>query len=404
MWTPTFAAPSVNITASFSGGGSDSTSTKVFQVPTSASITVPGSSATSTQVSLGATVRAKTGNYVPTGSVTFFTSDGATIGSSNLDLNGKANITYTTPASPGTVYLYVVYNGDANASPSGRSASDSIKVVLGAPSVSLVVAQTNYAGSPTQLTAKINPPSGSGSVAFSANGSALGSANVANGVATITWIPASTGNYTLKAVYTGGNGVPGGTATNPVNVIQPLKADTITINPAGAPGPWPPGSTQGLPNGANVALSATSASGLPVALSVTNPCALNGTTLTVLGVGAPCTLTATTPGGNGFAPGNQTWRIQQGVGTQTAPITPAASGPYKKGASLLLASASARTNLNKPISWKVTKGGSVCKVSKVKGKWRVKLVKKGSCTVTGSAPAVPGQWAPYSYIGTYTVR
>ena len=53
--------------------------------------------------------------------------------------------------------------------------------------MSLVVAQTNYAGSPTQLTAKINPPSGTGTVAFSANSTALGNANVANGVATITW-------------------------------------------------------------------------------------------------------------------------------------------------------------------------------------------------------------------------
>lgn len=403
-WTPGSAGDSVNVTASFSGGGSDSTSTSIDKVGTQASITVPGNATTSTQVSLGATVRAKVGNYIPTGNVTFFTSNGTNIGTTGLDGSGKANIAYTTPANPGNVSLYVVYNGDANATASNRSASDTIKVVSGQPSVSLVVAQTNYAGSPTQLTAKINPPSGTGTVSFSANNTALGNANVSNGVATISWVPASTGNFTLKAVYSGGNGVPGGTATNQVNVIQPLKPDVITINPQGSAGAWPAGSTQGLPNGATVQLGVSSASGLPVNLSVTSPCSLNGTTLSVLGVGNPCTLTATTPGGNGFAPANQSWTIQQGVGTQTAAILPAVSGIYKKGKTLTLAPVGARTSLNKPITWKVTSGKSNCKVVKAKGNFRVKLNAKGSCQVTGSAPGVPGQWAGYSYIADYRIR
>lgn len=403
-WTPGSAGDSVNITATFSGGGSDTTSTSVAKVGTQASITVPGNATTSTQVSLGATVRAKVGKYVPTGSVTFYTSNGTNVGTAGLDGNGKANITYTTPATPGNVSLYVIYNGDANAEVSNRSGSDTIKVVSGQPSVSLVVAQTNYAGSPTQLTAKINPPSGTGTVSFSANNTALGNANVNNGVATITWVPASTGTFTLKAVYSGGSGVPGGTATNQVNVIQPLKPDVITINPQGSAGAWPAGSTQGLPNGATVQLGVTSASGLPVNLNVTSPCSLNGTTLTVLGVGNPCTLTATTPGGNGFAPGNQTWTIQQGVGTQTAAIQPMASGTYKKGTTLTLAPVGARTSLNKPITWKVTSGKSNCKVVKAKGNFRVKLTAKGSCQVTGSAPGVPGQWAAYSFIADYRAR
>lgn len=404
VWTPSSAGASVNLTATFSGGGSDATSVGVAQVPTSASITVPGSAGANSQVSLGATVRAKSGSYVPTGTVTFFTANGASIGNAPLDGGGKANIQYTVPGSGTSVSLYVVYNGDANATPSGRSASDTIRITNAPPSVSLVVAQTNYAGSPTQLTAKINPPSGTGTVSFSANSTALGNANVANGVATITWTPPSTGSFTLKAVYSGGNGVPGGTATNAVNVLQPLKPDAITVNPAGAAGPWPAGSTQGLPNGANVQLAVSSASGFPVSLAVTNPCSLAGTTLTVLGVGAPCTLTATTAGGNGFAPGNQSWTIVQGVGTQTAAITPPQSGVYKRGATLTLAKVSAKTNLGKPITWKVTSGSGVCSLAKAKGSWRVKLVKKGGCTVRGSAPAVPGQWAPFSTTASYTVR
>lgn len=404
VWTPGAAGASVNLTATFSGGGSDATSVGVAQVPTSASITVPGSAGANAQVSLGATVRAKSGSYVPTGTVTFFTANGASVGSAGLDGSGKANIQYTVPGSGSSVSLYVVYNGDANATPSGRSASDTIKISNAPPSVTLVVAQTNYAGSPTQLTAKINPPSGTGTVAFSANATNLGSANVANGVATITWTPPSTGGFTLKAVYSGGSGVPGGTATNSVSVVQPLKPDAITINPAGAAGPWPAGSTQGLPNGANVQLGVSSASGLPVSLAVTNPCSLNGTTLNVLGVGAPCTLTATTAGGNGFAPGNQSWTIVQGVGTQTAAVNPPPSGVYKRGATLTLAPVSAKTSLGKPVAWSVTSGKGVCSVSKVKKSWKVKLAKKGGCTVRGSAPAVPGQWAPFSTSVSYTVR
>ena len=165
-----------------------------------------------------------------------------------------------------------------------------------------------------------------------------------------------------------------------------------------------PAWTQGLPNGANVQLNVSSASGFPVNLTVTNPCSLSGTTVNVLGVGAPCTLTATTPGGNGFAPGNQTWTIVQGVGTQTAAISPPRPGVYKRGATLTLAKVSAKTNIGKPITWKVTSGKSVCSVTKSKGSWRVKLAKKGGCTVRGSAPAVAGQWAPYSTTASYTVR
>jgi hypothetical protein len=403
-WTPTTATQGANVTATFSGGGSDTSSVNVDQVGTQASITVPGSAATSAQVSLGATVRAKVGSYVPTGSVTFYTSNGTALGNANLDGNGKANFAYTTPPSPGNVTLYVIYNGDANAQASSRSGSDSIKVTQGQPSVTLVVAQTNYVGSPTQLTAKITPPSGTGTVVFSANGTNLGTANVANGVATVSWSPPSTGKFTIKATYSGGGGVPGGTATNVVTVTQALKADPITVNPGGAAGAWPPGSTQGLPNGTSIQLSASSASGQPVTLSVTSPCTLTGTTVGILGVGAPCTLTATTPGGNGFAPGNQTWTIVQGVGTQTAPVSPAASGTYRKGTSLLLASVGARTNLDRPITWTVTSGRASCKVVRAQGRWMVKLTKRGSCTVQGSAPAIPGQWGAFSVGALYRVR
>ena len=403
-WTPQAAASSVNITATFEDGTSDTTSVSIASVGTSASITTPGSAGTSTQVTLAAQVRAKVGSYVPTGSVSFYTSNGTAIGSANLDGSGRGSIAYTTPATPGTVDLYVIYNGDANATASGKSGSDSIKVTASASSLSLVAPQANYVASPVQLTAKVNPASGTGSVAFFANSTSLGSANVANGVATVTWVPASTGNFTLKAVYSGGGGVAGATATNNVTVTQPLKPDVITLNPAGAAGPWPAGSTQGLANGATVSFGVSSASGLPVTLAVVGPCSLSGNTLTVNGVGGPCTLTASSPGGNGYAPTTQTYQIATGVGTQTAAVNPAPSGSYGVGAKLMLAPATARTSLGNAINWSVTSGGKFCKIKRAGGNVRVNLVKKGACHVRGSAPAVPGQWAPFTTDLDYSVR
>lgn len=407
-WTPAAAGQAVNVSVTFTPNGdapvSDATNVRISQVNTAASITTPGTAPTSTPVTLAATVRAQVGAYVPTGTVTFFTDSGAAIGSSTLDGNGRAQISYTTPATPGNVAMYVVYNGDASAFASKRSAADTLKVVQGTPTVSLVAPQTNYAGSPVQLTAKITPDSGTGSVAFSANGTNLGTAAVANGVATITWTPPSTGKFTLKAAYTGGNGVAPGLASNDVLVNQALKPDQITVNPAGAVGPWPSGSTQGLANGAQVQLATSSASGAPVQLTVTGPCAISGNTLSVNGVGAPCSLVASSQGGNGFAPGSMTVTIVQGVGSQTATVNPAPSGVYRRGKVLTLAPTAALTNLGNKITWSVTAGRGVCTLVKSGGTQKVKLARSGSCSVVGTAPAVPGQWAPFTVSRDYTVQ
>jgi len=408
-WTPPAAGSNVNVSVTFTStdGSStltDSTNVRIAMVNTQASVASPDSATTSTAITLSATVRAQTGSYVPTGSVTFYTGDGATIGSSNLDGSGKAQISYTTPASAGTVFVYVIYNGDASANASKKSSADSIKIVQGTPTISLVAPQTNYIGSPVQITAKINPPSGTGTVAFTANGTKIGTANVANGVATVTWTPATKGKVTLKGTYSGGNGVGGGTASNDVMVNAALKPDQITVNPAGSTGPWPNGSTQGLANGAQVQLNASSASGAPVTLTASNPCSMSGNVLIVNGVGAPCTVTAITQGGNGFAPGNATFTIVQGLGTQTASVNPAASGSYAKGKKLQLAPASALTNLGNRITWSVVSGKKSCKIVKAGGSVKVSLVKSGSCRVQGTAPSVPGQWTAYTIARDYTVK
>lgn len=407
-WTPS-AAGSPTVVASFAADGGDQASASktvtVNRVDTVATISTPGSATTSTSVTISAVVRSRDGNYVPTGSVTFYRSDATALGSGNLDAAGRASIAYTTPATTGTIFMYAVYNGDGNANASPRSSTDSVKVTTTASSVSLVVPQTNYVNSPVQLTAKITPTSATGTVDFSVNGTFLGSSKVANAAATLVWVPSALGTFTLTARYSGGGGASAGTANNSVTVIMPLKADQLTLIPVGATSAWLPGSANALPNGTTISFTTTSTSGLPVTLAVVGPCAMTApTTLQVKGAGAPCTLTASTQGGNGYSPTTQKYTIVTDPGPQTAKVAAPASGSYKKGSKLKLSKTSTVTNLNQPVSWKVTKGGSYCKVIVSGSYYKLNLVKKGSCKVTGSAPAIPGQWAAYSVKRSYTVK
>ena len=407
-WTPTSARNSVIVAAFTADTGDLASATKtvtIAKVDTVTDTTVPGSAATNTLVTLAAVVRVRDGNYVPTGGVTFYRSDGSTLGTAQLDRNGRASATYRTPSSAGTVSLYAIYNGDASANASPRSATDTIRVTTVAATVALSAPQTNYVNSPVVLTARITPTSGTGTVDFSVNGKYIGTGRVASGVATLTWVPSALGTFTVKANYSGGNGVGTGTASNRVTVTMPLKPDLITLTLAGTSTVWPAGSTNPLSNGATQSFTVTSSSGLPVTLSVTGPCAMTApTTLHVRGVGAPCVLSASTAGGNGYSPTTQKYTIVTASGPQTAKVSAPKSGTYKRGATLKLSRTSTVTNLNKPVTWKVTKGTRVCRVARSGSWYTLKLVRRGTCKVRGSAPAIPGQWTAFTTNRTYTVR
>ena len=348
------------------------------------------------------TVRAAQGSYIPTGVVNFYLSSGAAIGSSGLDGAGRASINYTTPSTAGTLTVYAVYVGDGNAN-SSKTANDAVSITAQAATVALVVPQTNYVNTAVQLTAKITPASATGTVDFSVNGKYLGTGKVANGAATLTWVPNALGTFTLTAKYSGGGGIDGGSASNSVQVIQQLKPDVITIDPVGSPGAWAPGPSATLVNGASVTLNTSSASGSPVQLSVAGPCALAGNVMKVNGAGTPCTITASTNGGNGYSPLAQQYVVQTVAGPQTAKVVAPASGSYSKGSKLKLSRLDAVTNVNQPVRWKVTSGGKYCKVVASGKYYKLKLVKKGTCNVRGSAPAVSNQWTAYSTTRTYRV-
>lgn len=405
-WTPTTGGGRVNITASFSGGGNDATSVYIATVATQTTISSPGSAASGSTITLTAQVFAKTGSYVPTGNVTFYRSSGGSIGNGNLNGQGIATLAYPLGNASGNVSFYAKYNGDANAKSSNNSATTTTKVSSQGSSVTLSVPQTNYLNTAVPLTAAINPNTGTGTVTFTVAGKTIGTANVSGGTASVTWVPTATGNPKVTATYSGGNGVSGSSDSKTVAVAQSLKADTISIDPVGTQGPVLNGQTFVLANGASVQTQNFSASGLPVSIAVVGPCAYNpGTsTFTVQGVGGKCTVAASTAGGNGFAPGKLTFYISTTTGSQTANVAAPPSGSYKLGKTLTLAKPGTVTNLNQAITWKVKSGAAFCKITRPNGAVKLKLVKKGTCTVWGTSPAIGTQWSMYQVTRKYKVK
>lgn len=405
-WTPSTGGGRVNITASFSGGGDDSTSVYIATVSTQTTLSSPGSAASGSTITLTAQVYAKNGSYVPTGNVTFYKSSGGNIGSGNLNNQGIATFAYPLGNASGNVSFYAKYNGDSNAKSSNNSATTTTKVSSQGSSVTLSVPQTNYLNTAVPLTATITPSTGTGTVTFTAAGKTVGTANVSGGSASITWVPTSTGNPKITAAYSGGNGVSGSSDSKTVAVAQSLKADTISIDPVGTQGPVLSGQTFVLANGASVQTQNFSASGLPVSIAVVGPCSYNAgnSTFTVQGVGGKCTVVASTAGGNGFAPGKLTFYVSTTTGAQTANVAAPKSGAYKLGKKLTLATPGTVTNLNQAIAWSVKSGKSSCKIKRTGGAVKLALVARGKCTVWGTAPAIGTQWSAYQISRKYTVK
>ena len=166
-WIPNVGGQRVNLSATYNQGGSDSTSVYISTVGTTTTITSPGTAASGSTITLSAQVRAKTGSYAPTGSVSFYTtSSGNSIGNASVNAQGTANLSYNVGNVNGNVAFYAIYNGDANATRSNPSPTTTTRVSAQGSTVSLVVPQTNYQNSPVTVTANINPTSGTGNVTF----------------------------------------------------------------------------------------------------------------------------------------------------------------------------------------------------------------------------------------------
>ena len=363
-WTPT-SAGSASVQVSFAGQGgteaSDNRTVQVSRVDTTTSISAPSSSPTAGIVTLTASVAARQGTYQATGSVTFLRDAGTVLGTAKLDVAGVATLAYTVPSTTGTIRVYASYGGDTGANAS-TSATRSISITSTSTTTNLGVPSPVYVGAPVVLTAKVSPSSATGKVDFSVDGRLIGTGSLGGGAATVTWVPSSATTVTITARYLGGGGLNASTGSSRVTVQQQLKADQITVDPTGSAGPWPAGGTVTLANGQSVTVEVRSASGLNVRLSIVGPCALEGNTVKVQGVGGQCTLTASTAGGSGYAAVTQKYYVLTVAGMQTARLAAPPSGTYARWSRLTLSRRSAVTNVDQPVRWTVTKGASRCKV------------------------------------------
>ncbi len=132
----------------------------------------------------------------PTGSVTF-TNGLATIAELSLDADGVAKTSYSP--GTGTHEIYAEYSGDGNYPPESSSLE---QVVRGSAGLSLnSSANPSTFGMPVTFTATV---SGSGSVTFRDNGTALGTVALGNSsIATYTAENLRAGTHTITAEYSG---------------------------------------------------------------------------------------------------------------------------------------------------------------------------------------------------------
>ncbi len=224
------------LTAVYAGsgtiGGSTSTTVNevVNQIPTTTSLLVaPAQSIAFAPVRLTTHTASNTSGTPPlntpsgpAATVTFF-ANGASIGSTPVDASGDAALTLTPPA--GNYTITATFSGDGIFGPSLANVA-SLTVTAVTSSLALTGSPANpVVGQAVTLTATLAaagaPASAlSGTVAFSDAGTALGSATLNGGVATLTFTPTSAGSQLITAQF-------GGNAT-----LEPASATfTLDVSP-----------------------------------------------------------------------------------------------------------------------------------------------------------------------------
>ena len=373
---------------------------------TSTTISAPNTAKLGQATTIYATVAATNGGtFSAQGSVTFSVVGGGTIGTAALNtaIPSVASITWT-PATLGTVSLQATYvpisppSTNYNCGGSCTSAPDAVSVTTSGVNVYLTNPPSLAAGVPSPITAIVSAVPPTGTVTFTANGSAF-AANVAvsNGQATAPWTPPAPGTYTIAALWTGTNGVTGTSQETVAVAAAPTQVDQIVIvTSAGTT--LVPGSTYQVPNGTSLTFTSSTASGSPLTFSETGPCSLTNSTFKVTQGNGQCRISASSPGGNGYAPVTDTVIANLIPGTQTAKLAAPASGDINVGKTVTLEKKKqGKTNAGQTISWKITKGSSRCKLSfPSNGTVKLKITAKGKCYVKAKAKAVSGQWNAYS--------
>lgn len=407
-WTP-LKTGSVSMYATYASTDGTQTATSpvgtvtIAKAVTTTTLSAPTTARTGAVVTLTATVTA--GSYVPTGSVTFTLPNGTVLAPAPLDAKGVATLNVQMPGSATTYQAKAVYTGDDNAA---GSTSDTVSVAVTTTGsvIALTASAGPYAvGRAVTLTATLSPSTLKGSVSFTAGGTVIGAQQANDGKATLTWTPTTGGTVRIAAAFTPtGASSPLGTDTLDLAVATNLPPNTITLGPTGQAA-WANGQAVVLRFQQSVTLSARSASGAAVGLSVTGPCTLTGSTLTASAGAGTCTLTATSPQTTAYSSAQQVNAVALARGKQTATLVAPAPGPLVRSSAYRLAQPGTRTNVGNTVTWRVSTGKSRCRVTVGSdGTVFLRTVRKGPCTVRASAPPVIGQWLAFKAVYTYRVR
>lgn len=209
--------------------------------------------------------------------------------------------------------------------------------------------------------------------------------NAVNGVARFTNLAIDTigSNYRLVASATGYSS----SESNAFDIT--MGSQTITFAPI---------ANQRYGN-QPLTLNASASSGLPVSFATSGPCSLNGTLLTLTGVGT-CSVTASQPGNHSFAPAppvQRSFTIAKGL--QTITFAPLPNRHYTDTPFTISASASSGLSVSFSAS-------GVCTVSGTS----VQVLRAGQCSITATqagndlyeaAPPITRTFTAYQFFAVY---
>ena len=232
------------LTASYGGTASYATSSSgsVSQTVNKAasSVSVGSSLQTSTYgVAVTFTATVSDGSYgyaTPSGGTVTFYSDGASIGTGTLS-SGTATFT-TSALSAGVHDVTAGFGGNSGYLASTSTAGALLQVVDKATAtVSLVATASPVFGQPVTLTGTVSSNAGTptGTLAFSVDGSALGSpTTLVSGGATASFTPSTVRTYALSVAYSGDSNFNVGAGSVSLDVG---KGGTTTVVAAITPSP-----------------------------------------------------------------------------------------------------------------------------------------------------------------------
>lgn len=133
-------------------------------------------------------------------------------------------VTVTAPAhAPAIVPVSI-------STPDGTATLNAVYAFVGPSSTSIVVQPFIAASRPFAITANVNPAPGGGTVTFSIDGNAVGTANVVGTSATISAVaPATLGPHTIGATFNGVVFLTPSSASAPVTVVTDVPALSASL-------------------------------------------------------------------------------------------------------------------------------------------------------------------------------